>query len=152
MFPYRLSSCVAVLLLLPVAVGAKLGEGVLHEMAGPEGVLSLAYSPDGKRLAAQTSNGICIWDTTTGREVSRIAVGGWSAVFSPDGKTVYAPLQDLSVGAWDVATSRLVKQFKGHTAPCGRRPFRRTANGWLPAERTAPSAFGIPRRARNSFS
>jgi uncharacterized protein with WD repeat len=109
--------------LLPVFAGLVLmagpvrsAEPILYRFdVAANSVYSLAFSPDGKLLAAQAGAQIHIWDTQTGKEVRRIAEepspGVWSVAFSPDGKTVYAPLQDQSV-----ATGKLVRLFRGHTS------------------------------------
>src|SRR4051812_28681240 len=78
------------------------GEPIVHTLDAPNTVYCLAFSPDGLRLGAQAGSQMTLWDTRTGQEVRRIAEepapGVWSVAFSPDGGTVFAPLQDYSIG------------------------------------------------------
>lgn len=83
--------------------------------------VSVAFSPDGKLLAAGSGyNGVILWDAATGKEVRRIdpPVGDFVA-FAPDGKTL-ATARNWQQGEasgvvqlWDVATGKLTGQLKG---------------------------------------
>src|SRR4051794_40523427 len=113
----------ALLLLQPTpspAAAAKEPAARVRDFDVAGSVYSLAFSPDGTRLAAQVGTEIYLWDTKTGKLLRRIAeepsAGVWSVAFAPDGKTVYAPLVDNSVAAWDVATGKLARLFQGHTS------------------------------------
>src|SRR4030042_320325 len=64
---------------------------------GEDGVMSVAFSPDGKRIAAcgRSKALVRIWDTERGDEVITLRLPGvpWaSGHFSPDGKTFAVPL------------------------------------------------------------
>src|SRR5580700_11388022 len=54
------------------------------------GVHALAYSPDGKRIAAGDADSLKLWDVATGVLLRALAVGNTvdSMAFSPDGKAV----------------------------------------------------------------
>jgi WD40 repeat protein len=112
---------------------AKWGRAVEME-AAPflEHVSSLAFSPDGKRLASAVTahlqgNGIvdpqmlkfdvCVWEVPTGKRLFTLAgpVDGINAVaYSPDGKYVASGGEDGTVRVWDGQTGRSVHTQKGH--------------------------------------
>ena len=68
----------------------------------------IAFSPDGRRLAAATkSTNILIWDLSTGEMVRRLMNDITSALsFSSDGSRLVSSGRDLKI--WDVATDRSV--------------------------------------------
>jgi WD40 repeat protein len=109
-----------------------------------DGVTSLAWSPDGQRIASTSRDGtVKVWDAATGREKltikDRAPRKGWvatrpgewtftgemlpfSITFSPDGKRlVAARMNDMKpdtpggVQVWDAATGREVLTLAGFT-------------------------------------
>jgi WD40 repeat protein len=85
-----------------------------------EKAISVAYSPDGQRLATGGwDRMIRIWDAASGRllatwEAHTPAV--WPLVFSNDGLRLLSGGRDGKVALWDIATSEELLRFEGHTA------------------------------------
>jgi RNA polymerase sigma factor (sigma-70 family) len=76
----------------------------------------LAYSPDGKRIAATgIGRDITLWDARTGNEIQQFPHNGrqsMAVAFAPDGKYL-ATADGRGVHLWDVATGKEVRQLKG---------------------------------------
>jgi WD40 repeat protein len=93
-------------------------------------VNSVAYSPDGKRLATLSrDNTVKVWDAQTGQELLTLtagAIGSGCVVFSPDSKRlassnklsgdIIAPPGAGEVKVWDAQTGEELLTFKGHTS------------------------------------
>ena len=86
---------------------------------------SVAFSPDGTRLASAGADGtVKVWDTTTGQEIRTFAghTGRvWSVAFSPDGNWLASASEDRTVKLWDVATGQRATHSSRGTpsAVCG---------------------------------
>ena len=72
----------------------------------PDLVGSLAFSPDGKRLASTALSGeVKVWDATSGQETVQLKghnQPAHSVVFSPDGNRLASSSSDKTVKVWDV--------------------------------------------------
>ena len=85
-------------------------------------VEALAFSPDGRRLAASAAGGgITVWDVTTRRLLARPDGLATAMAFSADGRSLAAGMADRQgegvVIVWDVATGRRLARRDG---PGGR--------------------------------
>ena len=87
---------------LPEGARARLGKGVIHE---------IAYSPDGTRLAVASGIGIWFYDTQTGKELNLIKEyphGVSSVSFSSDGQIIVSGGYD-TIRLWNVSTGTIIK-------------------------------------------
>ncbi|MDX2070880.1 MAG: WD40 repeat domain-containing protein [Haliscomenobacter sp.] len=83
-------------------------------------VLSVAFSPDGKRLATGSDdNSVKIWDLQSGKETLSLE-GHIKSVtcvaFSPDGKSLATGSDDYSAKIWDLQSGKETLSLEGHTS------------------------------------
>jgi Tol biopolymer transport system component len=90
------------------------------------GVLTIVFSPDGKRLAgACMGKKVRIWEAATGQE--SLALEGhtldvYHVAFSPDGRRLASSSarwnkeEPGEIKLWDLATAKELTSFKGHAA------------------------------------
>lgn len=68
---------------------------------------NLAFSPDGRTIAAGVMESVCLWDTATGKLVSRLE-GHTDSVqsvgFGPDGRVLLSSAEDSQVYVWSLET------------------------------------------------
>lgn len=97
---------------LPSGAIARLGTCRLR----PHGnVYYMAFSPDGKTLAAADKHTIRLWDAATGKELRRFGrprpYGSWSLAFSSDGKLLAAEDSNGVICFWDPATGQELRRI-----------------------------------------
>lgn len=81
-------------------------------------VLSVAYSPDGSRLACGSMDGgVHVFDTATGAHLHSLP-GHFKPVrtlaFTPDGRTLVTGCDDMLIHLYDVGAGALVDALSGH--------------------------------------
>jgi WD40 repeat protein len=92
----------------------------------------LAFSPDGRLLAAAGLLSVQVWDVATAEPLFYLAGHDqttWSVRFSPDSRLLASGSGDSTVRVWDVAARRQRAVLRGHTSgitavrfsPDGRR-------------------------------
>jgi WD40 repeat protein len=117
-----------------------LGGGQLTVLRGSAaGVLSVAFSPDGRQIVSSSDGGdqrpesdrlgyiytsqepvydnsLRLWDADNGREVIAWNLRDciWSAIFSPDGRFIVSGLGKGAMRLWDAQTGRALRTFVGH--------------------------------------
>jgi WD40 repeat protein len=96
----------------------------INKIAGAANqVRAIAFSPDGKLLAAAGGNPsqfgeIKIYNVSDGKELATMRGHRdniFALAFSPDGKTIATCSYDKMVKLWDVASGKEIKNLKDHT-------------------------------------
>ena len=95
------------------------GEETLPLMRHTGWVLSVAFSPDGKRIVSGSGDQtVKVWNAQTGQEPLTLkGHTGWvlSVCFSPDGKRIVSGSGDQTMKVWIAQTGQQTLSFKGHT-------------------------------------
>jgi WD40 repeat protein/transcriptional regulator with XRE-family HTH domain len=98
--------------------GANLAGAVFTDTFGP--VFSVAFSPNGKVLAAGTAEGqVRLWWVANGQPLLTCEGhlgAGWSVVFSPDGRLLASGSTGGTMCLWDAHTGQSLKTLVGHTS------------------------------------
>jgi RNA polymerase sigma factor (sigma-70 family) len=112
--------------------------GELKGMQGP--VLAMAWSPDGREIAAVSAEGkfgfgagtpdrhVRVWDVASGRERLALAgprEGSWCLAWSPDGRLISTGGEDNVVRVWERVSGQKRRDLKGHAGPVMAVSFTR---------------------------
>jgi WD40 repeat-containing protein SMU1 len=84
-------------------------------------VISLAFSPDSKLIASGTKSGkIKVWDIENGKCRNKLSTahsqGVTSVCFNRDASQLLSASFDSTLRLFGLLSSKLLKEFRGHTA------------------------------------
>lgn len=88
----------------------------LEEMNTRDGIRSLAWPPDHRRLAVGIGEGQLV-DAATGKRGLSLPEAWHSAVWSPDGKLLGVVVADGGIHLWDALNYRQIRKLEGNTSP-----------------------------------
>ena len=97
-------------------------EPVLHVIRHRSQIRSVAFSPDGGRLASASDKIVRIWNTATGEledELEGHTDTVWSVAFSHNGHFIVSGSNDETVRIWNMATCETRYTLTGHTSRVG---------------------------------
>jgi hypothetical protein len=90
-------------------------------------IIGAALSPDGKTAATGGwDNLIRIWDTSSGKELRRIAGHSkpiYAVAYSADGTRLASGSEDRTIRIWEMASGKEVRRLEGHQAGITRVAF-----------------------------
>jgi WD40 repeat protein len=112
-----LTVCLLLFLVVPQLLMAQRPELVV-QTGNTNNVESVAFSPDGKTLAAGSGNFIKLWDVSTGTDLRTLKGHSnlvRSVAFSPDGKILASSSSDRTVKLWNISTGTELRTLIGHS-------------------------------------
>ncbi|MEO6391426.1 MAG: caspase family protein [Pyrinomonadaceae bacterium] len=101
-------------ILWDAATGRKLRTLVSDGMIG-----TVAFAPDGMRLATGGFREVDIWETATGRKLQTLVLENQNAnsvAFTADGKILASGNDDGTIILWETATGKKLSTLEGHTS------------------------------------
>ncbi|WP_052890564.1 WD40 repeat domain-containing serine/threonine protein kinase [Thermogemmatispora carboxidivorans] len=97
------------------------GRTLLTYRGHSAGVQSVAWSPDGRRLASGSDDGtVQVWEADTGKQLLTYrghSAGVQSVAWSPDGRRLASGSDDGTVQVWEADTGKQLLTYRGHSAP-----------------------------------
>jgi hypothetical protein len=94
------------------------GEG--RNFFASELVLSLAYSPDGKRLVSGHGGSLIVWDALSGKRLQTFPANPvYSVTYSPDGRRI-AAAAGTGIRIWDAGSGRDMRSLNGDGSSTAR--------------------------------
>ena len=82
-------------------------------------VFSVAFSPDGIKLASASWDNVKLWDVETGQYLATLAneleSSSFSVAFSPDSTKLACGSWEDKVELWDISAQKQIASFPGHT-------------------------------------
>ncbi len=87
--------------------------GLIFELASPP--ISVAFSPDGTRLAVGAPAGVRVLDSISGQDLLTIPAGTGAFVFSPDWARLVTISEGTEARVWDARTGQVLLTLSGHT-------------------------------------
>ena len=132
---------------------AATGQEMLTLKGHTNAVMSVAFSPDGKRIASgshgRDGQGVGRRDRAETRPSRGTPTPSSAVAFSPDGQRLASASGDGTVKVWDAATGQEILTLNGHTEPSRAWRSAPTAGGSPPAPSTTRrSGCGTPRPGR----
>jgi len=126
-----------------------------NEFPFPNYVRTVAWSPDGKRLATgATHETVGIWDAGSGEKMLTLpddrnaTVNPRSIAWSPDGKRLATASYD-NVAMWDTVSGQELLTLRGHNYSVNNVAWAPMGSGWPLRAMIAPQRCGTRHAGRN---
>ena len=106
----------------------------IKQFDAPDDVLGVAFSPDGKLVAAAAAgheSSVLIWDLETGKLLHKLHLREWpwAVSFSPNGKLLASNGNWSSTLLWDIATGKVNQELAEGNYAGGLRAVKFTPDG-----------------------